>query len=458
MKSLRAYQWRIVTFLIEHPRCNIWADMGTGKTVSVLTFLHLWHVIWGEERPTLVLGPLRVVQSVWPAEVTKWPHLAGLVVVAVTGTVEERRAALRTKAHVYCINYDNVPWLVKEVGDAWPFLTVVPDEAPRLKSFRLKQGGVRAAALGKWAHVRVKRWINLTGTPAPNGLVDLWGQNWFVDAGARLGRSYSAFETRWFAWKRRNTKDQYAKDMVLVGNAQEEIEDSLRDVTLRVSNPLGVDKPIVNVISVELPPGARRQYKEFEREMFLELKSGAEIEAFNAASKTIKCLQLANGAAYTEAPNWEEVHDAKIEALKSVVEEAAGTPVLVAYHFKSDLTRLRRAFPQGRALDADPVSVAAWNAGRVPLLFAHPASAGHGLNLQDGGNILVFFGLWWDLEQHDQIIERIGPMRQKQSGYDRAVYVHLLVAKGTVDELIVARLNTKASVQQTLLDAMKEQT
>jgi SNF2 family DNA or RNA helicase len=242
--------------------------------------------------------------------------------------------------------------------------------------------------------------------------------------------------------------------------AQEQIEAALADctITVRAQDYLDLPPLVENVIEVDLPPGARRHYRELEREMFTVLAGGHEVEAFNAAAKTMKCLQAANGALYVDDQGqWKELHDAKIEALKSVVEEAAGAPVLVAYHFKSDLARLQRAFPQGRALDADPRTVAAWNAGRVPVLFAHPASAGHGLNLQDGGNIIVFFGLWWNLEEHEQIIERIGPTRQAQSGYNRPVYVHRIVARGTVDDLVLARLKTKASVQQILLEAMKGQ-
>ncbi|MFM2005455.1 MAG: hypothetical protein RLZZ09_1110, partial [Pseudomonadota bacterium] len=187
---------------------------------------------------------------------------------------------------------------------------------------------------------------------------------------------------------------------------------------------------------------------------FTEIK-GEEIEAVSAAAKSIKCLQLANGALYTDDGSWVEAHTEKIEALRSIVEEAAGAPVLVAYHFKSDLARLKHAFPQARHLDANPQTIRDWNAGKIPMLLAHPASAGHGLSLQDGGNILVFFGLWWDLEQHLQIIERIGPTRQAQSGHDRPVFIHYLVAERTVDELVLARLTTKKTIQEILLEAMK---
>jgi len=457
---LRDYQWAIVEHIVRHGRANIWAGMGTGKTVSTLTALDFLLNDMGEDGPALVLAPLRVAQSTWPTEVEKWPHLRRLTVSVIVGTPAERKAALAVKAQVYTINYDNLEWLVEHLDAAWPFKIVIADEATRLKSFRITQGGKRAGALGKVAHTRVERFYNLTGTPAPNGMVDLWGQAWFLDQGKRLGRSYAAFEQRWFAWKKRDTKDRFAKDMVLMEGAQKQIEGMLRDltITVRASDFLDLPALVENVIEVDLPPTARRHYRELEREMFTRLAEGDEVEAFNAAGKTMKCLQAANGALYLEdGSTWKEIHDAKIEALQSVVEEAAGAPVLVAYHFKSDLDRLRRAFPGGRVLDADPKTISDWNAGRVPLLFAHPASAGHGLNLQDGGNILVFFGLWWDLEQHEQIIERIGPTRQAQSGHNRPVYVHRIVARKTVDELVLARLQTKASVQSLLLEAMKGQ-
>ena len=236
----------------------------------------------------------------------------------------------------------------------------------------------------------------------------------------------------------------------------------MRDLCLSLDarDYFDISEPIVNVIRVELPTKARRLYKDMEREMFLALECGTEVEAFNAASKTIKCLQLANGAIYTDdtCSAFAEIHDAKLQALEDVIEEAAGMPVLVAYHFKSDLARLQRAFPKGRALDKDPQTIRDWNAGKIPVLFAHPASAGHGLNLQDGGNILAFFGHWWGLEQFQQIIERIGPTRQAQAGHDRPVFIHHIVAADTVDEIVMARRETKREIQDLLLEAMKRGT
>jgi SNF2 family DNA or RNA helicase len=454
----RDYQTAIMRFVAEHERCNVWSGMGTGKSVSTLTILQGLALV-EDPFPALVLAPLRVAQSTWPDEAQKWAHLNGLSIGAACGDAPFRRGVLRRRHDIVTTNYDNLPWLAEEVKDGWPFRTVVADEATRLKSFRVLQGGIRARALGRVAHKHVRRWVNLTGSPAPNGLLDLWGQQWFIDAGVRLGRSFSAYQNRWFKTQRAPGQAFGGVTTPLPG-AEDEIYRLLADctITVRAADYLDLPPLIENVIEVAMPAKARALYKELEREMFLKLDTGAEVEAFNAASLTMKCLQLANGALYTDADGtFEEIHDAKIQALHSVVEEAAGAPVLVAYHFKSDLARLRRALPMGRWLDADPQTIRDWNEGKIPVLFAHPASAGHGISLQDGGNIIVFFGLWWDLEQHEQIIERIGPTRQAQSGYNRPVFVHRLITKGTVDKLVLARLQTKASVQSLLLDAMKEQ-
>ena len=460
----RDYQGAIIDHIVNVPRCNVWSGMGTGKSAATYTALDFLLNVMGERGPALVLAPLRVAASTWPAEVRKWDHLAGLTVVPIIGDKVAREAALTKRAQVYTMNYENLPWLrlhLEERGQAWPFRIVVADESTRLKGYRIKQGGQRAQALGQVVHQHVDRFINLTGTPAPNGLGDLWGQAWFLDSGARLGRSFSAFDSRWFATKKRHPNDQYGEKFAMP-HAQEQIENALRDITITVKAEDFLDLPplIENTIEVDLPPSARRHYREMEREMFTMLASGEEVEAFNAAALTMKCLQAASGAMYLDPERygegkWIEIHDAKLDALESVVEEAAGAPVLVAYHFKSDLARLQRAFPKGRTLDQDPQTIVDWNAGHIPLLFAHPASAGHGLNLQDGGNIIVFFTSNWALENDQQIIERIGPTRQAQAGHNRPVFVHRIVARGTVDELVVARLKTKASVQQLLIDAMK---
>ena len=441
------YQREALDWLYGHPRTALWMPMGGGKTVTTLTALDALDLVEAVY-PVLVLAPKRVAISTWPDEVAKWPHLKRLRVSVINGTPKQRQAALDAPADVYTMAYDNLSWLCETLGDDWPFVTVVADELTRLKSFRIRQGSKRAGALGRVAHSKVKRFIGLTGTPGANGLKDLWGQTWFLDRGERLGRTFSAFEQRWF----RKGYDGFS--LQPQPHAQGEIQALLSDICLTVTG-LPVDEPIRNPIYVDLPPKARAQYRDMEDEMFAEI--GAEgVEAANAAVRTQKCLQIANGAIYTDdAGNWEAVHDAKLDALESVIEEANGAPVLVAYNFKHDLQRLRRRFPQARVLDADPDTIRQWNAGQVPVLFAHPASAGHGLNLADGGNILAFFGLNWSLEEHMQIIERIGPMRQKQAGYDRPVFVHYIMAKNTVDNLVFDRLASKRTVQEVLLEAMK---
>ena len=439
-----SYQRPAMQWLYEKPRCALWMPMGGGKTVTTLTSLGNLSMV-EDVYPVLVLAPLRVAKTTWPDEIGKWEHLKHLRVSPIIGNAKERQAALDVDADIYTMNYDNLVWLQATLGTNWPFNTVVADEFTRLKSFRLRQGSKRAAALARVAHTKVSRFIGLTGTPNPNGLQDLWGQTWFLDGGERLGKTFSAFSDRWFA------KGYSLKPLA---SAQKEIEDRLRDVCLTVEG-LPVHEPVRNYISVDLPAKARRAYDSMENDMFAELEESG-IEAFNAAAKTIKCLQLANGAVYTDhAGNWEEVHDAKLDALDSVIEEANGAPVLVAYHFKSDLARLQRRYPKGRVLDAKSDTIRDWNAGRVPLLFAHPASAGHGLNLAEGGNILVFFSLNWNLEEHLQIIERIGPMRQAQAGLKRPVFVHYIMARNTVDNMVLGRLQSKKSVQEILLEGLK---
>ena len=452
----REYQHAIIEHILDNPRCGVYAGMGTGKTSSTLTALEILKVI--EPGPALVVAPLRVAATTWPDEAQKWDHLKDFKVVAIVGNIEQRAHALRQKADVYTINYENLPWLVGFLGAKWPFRTVVADESTKLKGFRVRQGSVRARALGKVAHTKlVTRFIELTGTPAPNGLKDLWGQTWFLDRGQRLGTTFNAFTSRWFRSIQVGA-DRNAVQLVPYDHSQTEIQNKLQDICLSIEakDYFDIKEPIVNVIEIELTGKSKKLYDDMEKEMFIELSENTEVEAFNAASKTMKCLQIASGAIYTDEKGaWQPVHDLKIQALESVIEESAGMPVLVSYHFKSDLERLLKAFPQGRHLDKDPKTIRDWNAGKIPVLFAHPASAGHGLNLQDGGNILVFYSHWWDLEQYQQIVERIGPTRQAQAGYDRPVYLHFIVAKGTMDEVVMERRDSKREVQDLLMEAMK---
>lgn len=450
----RPYQRIAVEFILERPRCALWAPPGMGKTSTALAVCDVLHNLHGETRPTLVLAPLRVARDTWSTEARKWDRFAGLEVVPVVGDLKQRTAALRRDAPIYATNYEQLPWLVEHLDGRWPFGQVIADEATKLKGFRLRQGGRRARALGRVAHAAVERFIELTGTPSPNGILDLWGQAWFLDAGARLGRTWTAFTDRWF----RVGRDGFSLEAL--PHAQAEVQALLRDLclTLDPRDWFELEEPVRNVVEVELPKKVRQIYRDMEREMFALLAGGAELEAVNAAARTMKCLQLANGAAYVDdAGAYEELHAEKLDALESVLEETAA-PVLCAYHFKSDRARILRRFPD--ALDlATREGLAEAQAGRGRLWIGHPASMGHGIDgLQVHCNTACFFGHWWDLEQRAQFIERVGPVRQAQAGLRRPVFIHDIVARGTVDDLVLARHQTKREVQDLLLEAMKART
>lgn len=469
----KPYQGPATEHMLQTPRCALWAGMGLGKTVATLTALDALYMA-GESRPTLVLAPLRVARDTWAKESQKWEHLSGLDVVPIVGTVAERHHALATDAPVYTTNYENLVWLTEHWGARWPYGTVVADEATKLKGIRLSfqvsktgkeflngQGGKRARALGMVAHQYTKRFIELTGTPASNGLKDLWGQAWFLDGGRRLGRTYGAFMQRWFE------KGYNGFDVIPREFAEAQIHAALQDVCLTIDakDYFDLNDPITTDIRVQLPVSARKLYREMEKDMFTQLAADKTISAVNAAAKTQKCIQLASGAVYIDpsaeldtdprAKEWKAVHDAKLEALDDVVEEAGGAPVIVVYEFRSDLARLQKAYPQGRVLktqkDEDD-----FKAGKIPILFTHPKSAGHGIDgFQHVCNIMVFYTRNWSLEDYDQIVARIGPVRQHQAGLDRPVFIYHILAEDTVDELVAERHTSKRSVQDVLLAAMK---
>lgn len=439
----------MLAWACQRPRCALWAKPGTGKTAVGLEYLHVLRHVIGDDRPALVIAPLRVARDVWVDEAARWPHL-GLRVVPVVGSATERLAALRAPADVHCINYENLPWLLDALGGAWPYGTVLADESTKLKGYRTRQGGARAKALAKVAQ-RTDRWVNLTGTPASNGLQDLWGQQWFVDFGARLGRTYSMFEHQFFTAAPGG--GMFAKKVLRPG-AAEQIHGLLADVCMSIEMP-GVPLPVVVDVVVDMPPAARALYATLKRDLMVQLGTGESVEALHAATLSLKCLQLANGAMYTDDTGaWQPVHDAKLDALGALADEMQA-PLLVAYHFKSDLARLMARWPDAADLST-PAGMARFMAGGAMLGFGHPASMGHGVDgLQHVCHNAAVFGHWWSLENFDQFIERIGPARQKQAGLDRAVTVHNIVARGTLDEVVVARRGSKATVQGSLMQHMK---
>ena len=453
----RSYQKLIVDNILYNKRTAVFAGMGLGKTASTLEAIRQIKAV----RPSLtalIIAPLRVAQSTWPDEVRKWDSFKNLRVSVICGSAKARRDALLADADIYTINYENIPWLVEELKGDWFFDLIVADESTRLKGLRARQGTQRAKALAKVAF-KSEGFVELTGTPAPNGLLDLWGQMWFLDKGARLGKSFSAFQKEFFYPISRGGGATHWVEWKLQEGSDKRIKRRIEDVSITV-NPedyFDVAKNIFNDIVVELPREVMRQYRKFARELYLELEGGEEITASNAAVKTGRLLQMASGAVYAEdGEAYSVIHGAKIEALKSVIEEANGAPVLCAYSFRHEVDRILKAFPFARVLDKSPQTIRDWNEGKIPLLLAHPASCGHGLNLQDGGNILVFFSCTWSLELHDQIVERIGAVRQAQAGHDRSTFVHYLIAKGTLDEAVKERLATKRDVLDVLLDRKQE--
>jgi len=430
--------------------------MGSGKTLATLLAIDMLLVsedVW----PVLIIAPKRVAQSVWVEEAAKHEVTKHMKLQRVIGNLKTREQALANiEASVFVTNFEVVPWLVDHFRDRWPFRMVVIDESSRLKGHRAwSGGGKRTRALHKKAWGRTCRWVNLTGTPAPNGLIDLWGQQHFVDGGLRLGNRFSSFRYRWFDGKR---VGHHPMAMVYTPKkkADDEIRHMISDVTITVDvrDYMDVGDLVENVIYAHLPPKARTAYGGMERQMFLDLEQGTA-EAMNAPAVTSKCHQIAQGALYLDDGGFEKLHDAKLEVLESIIEESAGESLLVAYHYKHDLERLQARFPLGIALGDDPSLIKAWNEKTVPLMFIHPQSAGHGLNLAEGGHTLVFFGLDWNLEYHQQVIERIGAVRQAQAQTGKTPLIHYIVAKDTVDESILTRLREKKSVQEVLVDAMK---
>lgn len=471
----RPYQELMRQFALERDRCNLFASPGMGKTSAILDIFESRRLM-GEAKRLLVLAPKRVAQTTWPREVPKWHESFGhLSVATALGTESERLAALRQRADITTINYDNIPWLIEKYGEHWPFDMVASDESTRLKGLRVSlqrkrrsdgtlgpeylvgQGSTRSKALASVAHKYVRYWLNATGSPAPNGLQDLWGQQWFVDKGRRLGSSFSAFAERWF--RAVPGGDGYSQIEPL-RYAKAEIEALMRDcsITVDAKDWFPLEKVIEREVFIDLPPKARRVYNDMEKEWFAELESGNVVEVFAAGSKTQKLLQIASGTIIHDRDTkaWVEVHDEKIEALKSLKEETNGESLLVSYYHKADLERLKKAFPKAVYINDDPRAEDKWNEGRIPMLLAHPASAGHGLNLQIGGRILVDFATNYNLEFDEQIIERIGPTRQYQAGLDRSVFRYRIIARDTVEELAaLPRIRKKMSLQDAFKEAMK---
>jgi SNF2 family DNA or RNA helicase len=442
------YQKYATDFILEHPVSAILLDMGLGKTVITLTALANLLFDSFEAHRILVIAPLRVARETWPAEADKWNHLQNLICSVAVGTGAERRAALLKSADIYIINRENVHWLIDESSLPFNYDTVVIDE---LSSFKNGQSQ-RFKSLMK-ARPKVKRIIGLTGTPASNGLMDLWAEFRLLDMGKRLGRFITHYRNEYFTPDKRGGMVVFSYKPL--PEAERRIYDKISDITISMKSAdfLKMPELVSGEYTVRLSDEEGKKYDELKKELVLALLDG-EITAANAAALTGKLSQMANGAVYADDGSITHIHERKLDALEDLIEAANGKPVLVAYWFKHDLARITERLHKLRVsfskLDSAD-SIKRWNSGELPVALIHPASVGHGLNLQSGGSCIVWFGLTWSLELYQQTNARL--WRQGQNA--ETVVVQHIVTKGTIDERILRVLSKKDSTQAALIDAVK---
>lgn len=435
------YQQFATDFILNQSVCCLMLDMGLGKTVITLTALWQLALDSFDVSRVLVIAPKRVAEDTWPKELAKWEHLTGLTSSLVLGSAAEREAALQRKAFLYIINRENVAWLVKT--HYWDFDMVVIDELSSFKSNKAE----RFKAMKK-VRPMVTRIVGLTGTPAPNTLLDLWSQMYLMDMGQRLGRFIGGFRDRFFLPDKRN------REIIYSYKPREGAEDAIYAlisdicISMKAADYLDMPERIDNRIEVSMSPKERKLYDDFQKDMLLSI-GDEELDAANAAALSNKLLQMANGAVYGEDKKAIPIHDRKLDALEDLVEAANGKPLLVAYWYKHDLQRIKARFKNARCIDTAK-DIDDWNAGKIPLALIHPASAGHGLNLQDGGCTIVWFGLTWSLELYQQLNARLWRQGQKHT-----VVIHHIVTKGTHDEDVMRALENKDTRQSALIEAVR---
>ena len=435
------YQQFATDFILNQSICCLMLDMGLGKTVITLTALWQLALDSFDVSRVLVIAPKRVAEDTWPKELAKWEHLTGLTSSLVLGSAAERKAALQRKAFLYIINRENVAWLVK--NHYWDFDMVVIDELSSFKSNKAE----RFKAMKK-VRPMVTRIVGLTGTPAPNTLLDLWPQMYLMDMGQRLGRFIGGFRDRFFLPDKRN------REIIYSYKPREGAEDAIYAlisdicISMKAADYLDMPERIDNRIEVSMSPKERKLYDTFQKDMVLSI-GDEELDAANAAALSNKLLQMANGAVYGEDKKVIPIHDRKLDALEDLVEAANGKPLLVAYWYKHDLQRIKARFKNARCIDTAK-DIDDWNAGKIPLALIHPASAGHGLNLQDGGCTIVWFGLTWSLELYQQLNARLWRQGQKHT-----VVIHHIITKGTHDEDVMRALENKDTRQSALIEAVR---
>lgn len=439
--DLHDYQLKAIDFIIEEERCALLLDMGMGKSVSTLTAIKDLKDSFAVKK-VLVIAPLRVARSVWAQETQKWRHLDDLKVSVCLGAQRNRQAALARDADIYVINRENVTWLVDLYKAKWPFDAVIIDESSSFKSPSSKRFRSIKKILPYTNYM-----VLLTGTPSPNSLMDLWSQMYLVDFGERLGRTVTGYRQRFF------DQDFMGYRYTARPGSAEKIHALISDkaISMNAEDYLELPDRIDIDLPVQMPTTALKSYKEMEKTLLSTLETGEEVEAVSAAALANKLLQFANGAAYyDEHKNWAEVHKEKLDALEEIVEENPSENILVAYNYKFDLARLLKRFPQAKVLDNEDSTIERWNRGEIPMLLAHPASAGHGINLQKGGSLSVWFGLNWSLELYQQFNARL-----HRQGQTKPVRIIHLVSEGTIDERVLRVLKDKDATQSSLLNALK---
>ena len=444
--KLHDYQEYAVKFIEEHKIAALLLDMGLGKTITTLTAINNLMYDLFEVRKVLIIAPLRVARDTWPAEIEKWEHLKHLRYSVAVGTAEERLAALKADADIYIINRENVDWLVNNT--AFDYDMVVIDELSSFKNHQSK----RFKALMK-VRPKVKRIVGLTGTPASNGLMDLFAEFRLLDMGERLGRFIGQFRNEYFKPDKQNGYIVYSYKPL--PDAEERIYEKISDITvsMKAVDHLKMPELISNEYTVKMSESEKEKYKELKDELILEVQD-AEITAANAAALSNKLCQMSNGAIYDDENNIIPIHIRKLDALEDIIESANGKPVLVAYWFKHDRTRIAERLNKLGIVYQEiksAESIKSWNSGKLPVALIHPASAGHGLNLQSGGNFLVWFGLTWSLELYSQTNARLW----RQGQQSETVIIQHIVTKGTVDEKILKALKAKDETQTALMTAVR---
>ncbi|MDD3415965.1 MAG: DEAD/DEAH box helicase [Lachnospiraceae bacterium] len=436
------YQQYAINYIMTHPISAVLLDMGLGKTSITLTALDALLFDYFEVHKVLIIAPLRVARNTWSAEIEKWEHLQDLKYSIAVGTEAERLSALKKQADIYIVNRENIQWLVEKSGVPFDFDTLIVDELSSFKNWQSK----RFRSLMK-VRPKVKRIIGLTGTPSSNGLMDLWAEFRLLDMGERLGRFITHYRNNFFDPDKRN--QQMVFSYKPKAGAEDAIYRLISDITISMKSTdyLKMPECVINEVVVTLSEKEQKDYNSLKQDLVISIKD-EEIDAVNAAALSNKLCQMANGAVYGEDKQVFTIHDKKLDALEDLIESANGKPVLVAYWFNHDLERIKKRFKVREIKTSKDIKD--WNNGVIEVALIHPASAGHGLNLQEGGSTLIWFGLTWSLELYQQTNARLW-----RQGQNETVVIHHIIAKGTIDEDIIKALKRKEKVQSDLIEAVK---